>query len=75
MAYDDLIRVANLGLPHPYQLLDLLSSPLVRAADVGWALSFARICASCGPLIGGYIAGLDVAPKSAIKNVLMRRMS
>ncbi|MCV9940656.1 MFS transporter [Boseaceae bacterium BT-24-1] len=34
--------------------------PIVRAAGVGWALSFSRLGAMCGPLIGGYIASLAV---------------
>jgi AAHS family benzoate transporter-like MFS transporter len=38
-------------------------APIVRAAGVGWALSFARIGALCGPLIGGYIASLAVGPQ------------
>ena len=38
-------------------------APMVRAAGVGWALSFARIGALCGPLIGGYIASLAVGPQ------------
>ncbi|MGN7292719.1 MFS transporter [Rhizobium sp. SAFR-030] len=37
--------------------------PSVRAAGTGWALSFSRIGALCGPLIGGYIASLNVAPE------------
>lgn len=37
--------------------------PMVRAAGVGWALSFSRIGALCGPLIGGYIASLAVTPE------------
>jgi hypothetical protein len=37
-------------------------APIVRAAGVGWALSFARI-PLCGPLIGGYVASLAVGPE------------
>ncbi len=37
--------------------------PFVRAAGTGWALSFARIGALSGPLLGGYIAGLDAGPQ------------
>ncbi len=37
--------------------------PFVRAAGTGWALSFARIGALLGPLIGGYIASIAVAPE------------
>jgi AAHS family benzoate transporter-like MFS transporter len=36
--------------------------PFVRGAATGWALSFARIGALTGPLVGGYIAHLDVGP-------------
>ncbi|WP_019997442.1 MFS transporter [Aureimonas ureilytica] len=35
-------------------------SPRVRAGGTGWALSFARIGAFCGPLLGGYVASLGV---------------
>ena len=34
--------------------------PRVRAGGTGWALSFARIGAFCGPLLGGYVASLGV---------------
>ena len=37
--------------------------PFVRAAGTGWALSFSRIGALSGPLIGGYIASLNVSPE------------
>ncbi|KQT84165.1 MFS transporter [Aurantimonas sp. Leaf443] len=37
-------------------------SPRVRAGGTGWALSFARIGAFCGPLLGGYVAALGVDP-------------
>jgi MFS transporter, AAHS family, benzoate transport protein len=37
--------------------------PFVRAAGTGWALSFARIGALTGPLVGGYIASLSVGPE------------
>jgi AAHS family benzoate transporter-like MFS transporter len=37
--------------------------PFVRAAGTGWALSFSRIGALMGPLIGGYIASIAVAPE------------
>lgn len=37
--------------------------PFVRAAGTGWALSFSRIGALSGPLMGGYIASLNVDPK------------
>jgi AAHS family benzoate transporter-like MFS transporter len=35
----------------------------VRAAATGWALSFSRIGAMTGPLLGGYVAasGLGIA--------------
>lgn len=36
--------------------------PRVRAGGTGWALSFARIGAFCGPLLGGYVASLGVDP-------------
>lgn len=37
--------------------------PHARATATGWALSFARIGAMCGPMLGGYVAsvGLPVA--------------
>jgi MFS transporter, AAHS family, benzoate transport protein len=35
-------------------------APFARAAGTGWALSFARLGALCGPLLGGYIASLNV---------------
>jgi AAHS family benzoate transporter-like MFS transporter len=35
-------------------------APFVRSAGIGWALSFARIGALIGPLLGGYIASLNV---------------
>ena len=31
-----------------------------RGAAVGWALSFARIGAICGPIVGGYIGSLNL---------------
>jgi AAHS family benzoate transporter-like MFS transporter len=37
--------------------------PFVRAAGTGWALSFSRIGALSGPLMGGYIASLNVGPE------------
>ena len=40
-------------------LADYLA-PFVRSAGTGWALSFARIGALIGPLLGGYIASLNV---------------
>jgi len=43
-------------------LADYLA-PFVRAAGTGWALSFARIGALIGPLLGGYIASLNVGPQ------------
>ncbi len=43
-------------------LADYLA-PFVRSAGTGWALSFARIGALTGPLVGGYIAGLNVGPQ------------
>jgi AAHS family benzoate transporter-like MFS transporter len=43
-------------------LADYLA-PFVRSAGTGWALSFARIGALTGPLLGGYIASLDVGPQ------------
>ncbi|WP_156417925.1 MFS transporter, partial [Aureimonas sp. AU4] len=36
--------------------------PRVRAGGTGWALSFARIGAFCGPLLGGTVASLGVDP-------------
>jgi AAHS family benzoate transporter-like MFS transporter len=36
--------------------------PVVRAGGTGWALSFARIGALTGPLVGGYVASLGVDP-------------
>jgi AAHS family benzoate transporter-like MFS transporter len=41
-------------------LADYLA-PFVRSAGTGWALSFARIGALIGPLLGGTIASLNVA--------------
>jgi AAHS family benzoate transporter-like MFS transporter len=38
-------------------------APFVRSAGTGWALSFARIGALTGPLVGGYIASLGVGPQ------------
>jgi AAHS family benzoate transporter-like MFS transporter len=38
-------------------------APFVRSAGTGWALSFARIGALLGPLLGGVIASLDVGPQ------------
>jgi AAHS family benzoate transporter-like MFS transporter len=38
-------------------------APFARAAGTGWALSFARLGALCGPLLGGYIASLNVDVK------------
>jgi AAHS family benzoate transporter-like MFS transporter len=43
-------------------LADYLA-PFVRSAGTGWALSFARIGALTGPLLGGYIASLNVGPQ------------
>jgi AAHS family benzoate transporter-like MFS transporter len=43
-------------------LADYLA-PFVRSAGTGWALSFARIGALTGPLVGGYIASLSVGPQ------------
>lgn len=43
-------------------LVDYLD-PLVRSAGTGWALSFARIGAMSGPLLGGYIASLNIGPE------------
>jgi MFS transporter, AAHS family, benzoate transport protein len=43
-------------------LADYLA-PFVRSAGTGFALSFARIGALMGPLVGGYIASLDVGPQ------------
>jgi AAHS family benzoate transporter-like MFS transporter len=37
--------------------------PFVRAAGTGWALSFSRIGALTGPLVGGFIASLAVGPE------------
>lgn len=36
--------------------------PAVRSAGTGWGLSFARIGAICGPLLGGYVASLAAGP-------------
>jgi AAHS family benzoate transporter-like MFS transporter len=38
-------------------------APFVRSAGTGWALSFARLGALCGPLLGGYIASMNVDVK------------
>jgi AAHS family benzoate transporter-like MFS transporter len=38
-------------------------APFVRSAGTGWALSFARLGALCGPLLGGYIASINVDVK------------
>jgi MFS transporter, AAHS family, benzoate transport protein len=38
-------------------------APFARAAGTGWALSFARLGALCGPLLGGYIASSHVDMK------------
>ncbi len=35
-------------------------APFARASGTGWALSFARLGALCGPLLGGYIASMNV---------------
>lgn len=43
-------------------LADYLA-PFVRSAGTGFALSFARIGALMGPLLGGYIASLNVGPQ------------
>jgi AAHS family benzoate transporter-like MFS transporter len=43
-------------------LADYLA-PFVRSAGTGFALSFARIGALTGPLLGGYIASLNVGPQ------------
>jgi MFS transporter, AAHS family, benzoate transport protein len=43
-------------------LADYLA-PMVRSAGTGWALSFARIGALMGPLLGGYVASLSVGPQ------------
>jgi len=43
-------------------LADYLA-PFVRSAGTGFALSFARIGALMGPLVGGYIASLNVGPQ------------
>ncbi|OLP61782.1 MFS transporter [Xaviernesmea oryzae] len=37
-------------------------APEIRSAGTGWALSFSRIGALCGPLLGGAIAALNVEP-------------
>jgi AAHS family benzoate transporter-like MFS transporter len=36
----------------------------VRSAGTGWALSFARLGALSGPLLGGYLAGLPIGVES-----------
>jgi MFS transporter, AAHS family, benzoate transport protein len=38
-------------------------APFVRSAGTGWALSFARLGALCGPLLGGYIASTNADVK------------
>jgi AAHS family benzoate transporter-like MFS transporter len=38
-------------------------APFVRSAGTGFALSFARVGALMGPLLGGYIASLNVDPQ------------
>ena len=43
-------------------LADYLA-PFVRSAGTGFALSFARVGALTGPLVGGYIASLAVGPQ------------
>jgi AAHS family benzoate transporter-like MFS transporter len=43
-------------------LADYLA-PFVRSAGTGFALSFARIGALMGPLVGGYVASLNVGPQ------------
>lgn len=43
-------------------LADYLA-PFVRSAGTGFALSFARIGALMGPLLGGYIASLNAGPQ------------
>ena len=37
--------------------------PSIRSAGTGWALSFSRIGALTGPLLGGFIASLNVEPQ------------
>ncbi|MFQ0812627.1 MFS transporter [Brucella anthropi] len=37
--------------------------PAIRSAGTGWALSFSRIGALSGPLLGGFIASMNVAPQ------------
>lgn len=44
-------------------LANYLSAP-VRSAGTGWALSFARIGALTGPLLGGYLADLPMGVQS-----------
>jgi len=43
-------------------LADYLA-PFVRSAGTGFALSFARVGALMGPLLGGYVASLNVGPQ------------
>lgn len=38
--------------------------PDIRAAGTGWALSFSRIGALCGPMLGGAIAARDLPPST-----------
>jgi AAHS family benzoate transporter-like MFS transporter len=61
-----LVALAGFGIASTVILTAYVGSyfnPLVRAASVGWALSFARIGALTGPLAGGYVASLGVAPE------------
>ncbi len=37
--------------------------PAIRSAGTGWALSFSRLGALSGPLVGGFIASMNVAPQ------------
>jgi len=38
-------------------------TPAIRSAGTGWALSFSRIGALTGPLLGGIIASMNVGPE------------
>ncbi|MCC8392879.1 aromatic acid/H+ symport family MFS transporter [Paraburkholderia sp. MMS20-SJTR3] len=37
-------------------------APHARASGTGWAVGVGRFGAMCGPVIGGYLAGLNVSP-------------
>jgi AAHS family benzoate transporter-like MFS transporter len=37
-------------------------APHARASGTGWAVGVGRFGAMCGPVIGGYRAGLNISP-------------